>query len=71
MNIRLANESDASALAQLYQQTVLTCGPQHYTPEQTAAWASFASEGAQFRDFICQATTFVAEDDTGLLGFAG
>ncbi|MGB7086117.1 MAG: GNAT family N-acetyltransferase, partial [Phormidesmis sp.] len=45
--------------------------PQHYTPEQTAAWASFAAESAQFRAFICQSATFVAEDTTGLLGFAG
>lgn len=71
MNIQLASEADVLALAHLYRQTVLTCGPQHYTPEQTAAWASFASETTQFRAFILQATTFVAANHTGILGFAG
>ena len=71
MKIRHANDSDVLALAHLYQQTVLTWGPQHYTPQQTAAWASFGSETDQFRAFILKATTFVATNHTGILGFAG
>ncbi|BDM83316.1 GNAT family N-acetyltransferase [Acaryochloris marina] len=71
MKIRHANDSDVLALAHLYRQTVLTWGPQHYTPQQTAAWASFGSETDPFRAFILKATTFVATNHTGILGFAG
>jgi putative acetyltransferase len=71
VDIRLARESDLLALAHLYRQTVLTHGPQHYSPEQTAAWASLADQTASFRAFILQATTFVAVNPTGILGFAG
>ncbi|MGR3278311.1 GNAT family N-acetyltransferase [Acaryochloris marina NIES-2412] len=69
--IQLASESDVLALAYLYRQTVLTWGPQYYTPAQVTAWANFASETNQFRAFILQATTFVARNHTGILGFAG
>lgn len=71
MNIRLANESDLLELAHLFRQTVLTHGPQHYTPAQTQAWAAFASDTKHFRALILDVTTFVAADNTGILGFAG
>lgn len=71
MKIQLASESDVLALAHLYQRTVLTWGPQYYTPEQVAAWANFALETGKFRAFILQATTFIAMNHTGILGFAG
>jgi putative acetyltransferase len=34
-------------------------------------WASFPSDIASFRQFILQGTTFIATDETGILGFAG
>ena len=75
MNIRLATESDVTALANLFQQTVLTHAQQYYTPEQATAWASLANESERFQAFILQATTFVAVESTGdaseILGFAG
>ena len=71
MNIRISQESDIPELAKLYQQTVLAIAPQCYSQAQTQMWASFPSDMASFRQFILQATTFIATDETGMLGFAG
>ncbi|MBW4565978.1 MAG: GNAT family N-acetyltransferase [Mojavia pulchra JT2-VF2] len=71
MNIRIAEQSDISALAELYQTTVLAIAPGHYSPEQTQMWASFASDRDTFGQFILKATTFIATDEMGILGFAG
>ncbi|MDG2614751.1 GNAT family N-acetyltransferase [Thermoleptolyngbya sichuanensis XZ-Cy5] len=71
MNIRLAEESDLAELAALYQHTVLQHGPQHYSLVQTQTWASFAENLDLFRHFIFDATTYVATDETGIVGFAG
>ncbi len=71
MNIRLANESDLPALAALYRQTVLENALEHYTPEQTETWASFALDTEHFRSLILDVNTFVAFDDSEVLGFAG
>jgi putative acetyltransferase len=71
MQMRLAQESDIPELAALYQHTVIEHAPQKYSPAQTEVWASFATETEQFRHFILQARTYVAFDETGILGFAG
>jgi putative acetyltransferase len=71
MNIRLAEEPDLAELAALYQQTVLQHAPQHYSPTQTQTWASFGENLDSFRHFIFDATTYVAIDETGIVGFAG
>lgn len=71
MNIRLANEFDLPALAALFRQTVLDNAPVRYTPEQTKVWASLASEIEHFRPLILDVNTFIAFDDSGILGFAG
>jgi len=71
MNIRVAHESDIPQLADLYSQTVQAHGLEHYTLEQTQTWASFALSKKLFRRFILDVTTFVAGDDTGIVGFAG
>lgn len=71
MHIRQVRETEVADLATLYQQTVLHHAPQCYTSEQTEAWASSATEIDTFRRFILDATTYVAEDETGIVGFAG
>jgi len=71
MNFRLATESDLPDLAALYRQTVLVHAPQYYSPAQVKIWAGFALDTDPFRQFILAVTTFVAIDDTGILGFAG
>ena len=71
MNIRLAHESDLPELAALFQQTVLTNAPEHYTQRQTETWAAFAKDAAHFRQFILSVNTFVAVDKDDFLGFAG
>lgn len=71
VNIRTAEELDVPALAELYQTTVLAVATQHYSPEQTQMWASFASDTENFQKFILKATTFIATDERGILGFAG
>jgi putative acetyltransferase len=71
MNIRLAQESDLSELAELFRQSVLSTAPQRYTLAQTQAWAAFATDADHFRQFILEPTTYVATDATGIVGFAG
>ncbi|MEM1239777.1 MAG: GNAT family N-acetyltransferase [Cyanobacteria bacterium P01_H01_bin.26] len=71
MNIRIAHETDLPELSELYYQTVLVHAPTYYTPAQTAAWASTAADVDRFRQFILGVTTFVAINDTGIVGFAG
>lgn len=71
MNIRIAEESDLPELSALYRQTVLVNAPQHYSPAQTEVWASFSSDLLHFHQFILGVTTYVAVDETGVLGFAG
>ncbi|WP_242050708.1 GNAT family N-acetyltransferase [Oculatella sp. FACHB-28] len=71
MNVRVAQESDLAELAELFHQSVLSTAPQRYTPEQTVAWASTATDADRFRQLILQPTTYVVVDNTGILGFAG
>lgn len=71
MKIRVAQESDVPELAEIYAQTVRVDGLEHYTLEQTQAWATFALNKRHFRKFILDVTTFLAVDETGILGFAG
>ncbi|MEM9807895.1 MAG: GNAT family N-acetyltransferase [Cyanobacteria bacterium P01_D01_bin.56] len=71
MDIRKAIASDLPELAVLFRQTVLVNAPQYYTSEQTDIWASSPNNSDQFRQFIFGVHTFVATDNTGILGFAG
>ncbi|PSN16801.1 GNAT family N-acetyltransferase [filamentous cyanobacterium CCT1] len=71
MRLRFATEADLSALATLFQETVLVNAPQHYTPAQTEAWAAVDGSSPRFRQFILGVTTYIAEDDTGIVGFTG
>ncbi len=69
--IRPMAPGEEHELSRLYQDSVLGLGPTHYSPEQVAAWASFGNEREAFTDFVCVPWTVVAEDATGLIGFAG
>ncbi len=60
ITLRCAQPSDISTLAALYRQSVLATAPQACTPAQTATWAAFASDLAQFQRFILGVTTYVA-----------
>jgi putative acetyltransferase len=71
VRLRTATEQDVPALAELYAGSVLALGPEHYTDAQVASWASFASDTDAFRRFVIEPTTFIAQDDTGVLGFCG
>ncbi|MEM0979582.1 MAG: GNAT family N-acetyltransferase, partial [Cyanobacteria bacterium P01_H01_bin.58] len=71
MPIRVAQATDIPELATLFHQTVRTHGPQHYSPEQTCAWAAAGADTPTFRQFILSVTTFVMEDASGIAGFVG
>jgi len=71
MKIRTATAADLTTLASLYRETVLAHAPQHYTPAQTEAWATVEADSSHFYQFILAVTTYIAEDDTGIVGFAG
>ncbi len=72
-NVRLrpASSADVPGLAALFAESVRALGPSRYSAEQVEAWAAFAQETERFSAFILDAWTLVAEDDSGLLGFAG
>jgi putative acetyltransferase len=69
--IRIATPADLPELAQLYRQTVLTIAPQKYSPEQVQAWADAPNNYDYFYQFIFDATTYIWEDETGIVGFSG
>jgi putative acetyltransferase len=71
MHLRTATEADVPALADLYAGSVLALGPQLYDGDQVASWAAFASDTDGFRRFVLEPTTFVAEDESGIVGFCG
>ncbi len=71
ITIRQASEPDVPELADLYRQTILVHAPQFYTPEQVKTWAAFGFNTLHFRRLILGVTTFIALDETGILGFSG
>jgi putative acetyltransferase len=73
MNVefRLATEADVPGLAALYACAARELGPQVYSPEQVAAWASFGADTPAFRDYILKAQTWIAEHEGQACGFCG
>lgn len=68
--LREARESDVAEMARIYAASIRELGPEYYSPEGIEAWAASAEE-AGFPDFILGPYTLVAEDASGLVGFAG
>ena len=71
MRLRRVEEDDVDRLATLYEESIEAEGPEHYDDAQVRAWASFASRDDAFRAFVLEPHTLVAEDDSGIVGFAG
>lgn len=70
--VRAARPDDINALARIFRESVLQIEPGDYTPEQIAAWASFADDTDDFVAWINGATTLVAVDlHDECLGFGG
>ena len=71
--LRRAVAADVPALAALYAESARELGPQVYTPEQVAAWASFAADEGRFRRYVLGAETWLAEraGDARPCGFCG
>lgn len=68
---RRAVAADVPALATLYAHSARTLGPQVYSAEQVAAWQRFAQDAPAFADYVLRATTWLAADAQGPLGFCG
>ncbi len=62
---------DVPLLAALYRAAAQAFGPLVYTPEQVAAWDSFAADAAGFERYVLGTDTWVAEDGNQVLGFCG
>jgi L-amino acid N-acyltransferase YncA len=69
--VRWATAADLPALAALYAHSARTLGPQVYSARQVAAWISFAQDAPAFADYVLGASTWLAEDAAGPLGFCG
>jgi len=69
--LRLAQAADVPALALLYARSASLLGPQVYSLEQVLAWQAFGRDTAAFRDYVLLASTWMAEDASGPLGFCG
>ena len=70
---RPARPDDVPALAAIYGDAARRLGPQVYTADQAAAWASFAADEAGFRRYVVDNDTWVAcvPADGAALGFCG
>lgn len=71
LTIRIAAPSDVNALATLYHQTVIAHGTKYYTPAQASVWAASALNRERFQRLVLKPTTYVAEWQGEILGFAG
>ncbi len=71
LKIRPAVPADVPSLATLFHETVMTHGPQHYTEEQTLAWAASTLDLEAFQQFILGVQTYVAEAADEVVGFGG
>ncbi|MGB5972382.1 MAG: GNAT family N-acetyltransferase [Nodosilinea sp.] len=69
MRLRSATDADLPALTTLFRETVRVNAPQHYSLAQAAAWATVDPD--RFRQLILGVTTYIAENETGAVGFAG
>jgi putative acetyltransferase len=61
--------SDAEALAEVYRDAVRGIGPQAYSAEQVAAWASYLDNLAEFRDRMSHGLTLVTEEASRVIAF--
>lgn len=71
ISLRIAEAADVPQLTELFRVTVLQHGPQYYTAQQTAAWAAAADDRDRFQQFILSVTTYLAVNESNILGFAG
>ena len=70
--IRVYTDHDLAGLARVYRDAIRGIGAEYYTPDQIAAWSSFADDTEDFRQWIAGAATFVAvQDAISPAGFAG
>jgi putative acetyltransferase len=69
--LRRAEAADVPALAALYAASAAQLGPQFYSADQVRAWQDFGRDTPAFRDYVLNATTWIAQDDRGPLGFCG
>lgn len=71
MRIRIFEEGDAPALAELYGRSVRGIGPRDYSPEQVEAWASLAptAEGMRRRCTDGRTVLVAVDDENRPLGF--
>ena len=71
MNIRLATPADAPQIVQIFYDTIHKVNARDYTPEQIEAWASSKPNPSVWaRDRMCTRTTYVADAQGAVLGFA-
>jgi putative acetyltransferase len=69
VRIRHADADDLTRLADLYESSVRSLGPQRYSTEQVEAWAGFARDREAFRAKTLGATCLVGEQDGEIVGF--
>lgn len=71
LNLRVATKADLDTLAVLFSAAIAHAAPPLYTAEQVHAWATAPLDSSKFRAFILEPLTLVAEDQSGITGFAG
>ena len=70
MTLRPARPSDAAPLGAVFADAIRTVGPEHYSPAQIEVWTASAADAAAYGRRILRADVTVAEDPTGIVGFA-
>lgn len=72
VQIRQIRSQDFNSLARIFSESILHIGHKCYSPDQVAAWSSFASDTKKFQAWLGRAMTFVAVNESDeCLGFGG
>lgn len=70
MTIRPARPDDALSFGPAFEDAVRVSGPEAYSAEQVEAWALASADRSGFNRRVLSWTAFVAEDESGTVGFA-
>jgi len=68
--IRAYRESDTRQIMTLFYETIHAINRRDYNPEQIDTWAPAEMDDARWAETLRQRTTFVAENDGLIVGFA-
>ena len=70
MRVRVMQPGEGSVLREIFRDAVRAIDPEHYSAEQVRLWAARAPDMELWRDESAGRLVLVAEDGSGVVGFA-